>query len=201
MKIFKLKIEKYITNLDIYLAKTNLNNVSNIKRKIFNKGTHLYNIISKIPEYENDYEGEKFIKDLIKLYNYEKNKPSDYYEKSPEKLYFIVSLSYFLLMAFLMNKISIESDQEWSEILGGIFCIFLQIFMNVNFLLYIKKSKTKNNMIKFRKNQINNYKYNLKKDIIGDSFILPELSKKELNSIKKREKILNDDLLKSDFNI
>ena len=201
MKIFKLKMEKYITNLDIYLAKTNLNNVSNIKRKIFNKGTHLYNIISKIPEYENDYEGEKFIKDLIKLYNYEKNKPSDYYEKSPEKLYFIVSLSYFSLMAFLMNKISIEPYQELSEILGGIFCTFLQIFMNVNFLLYIKKSKTKNNMIKFRKNQINNYKYNSIKDIIGDSFTLPESSKKELNSIKKSEKILNDDLLKSDLNI
>ena len=201
MKLFKLKLDKYITNLDIYLAKTNLNNASNTKRKIFNKGTHLYNIISKLPEYENDFEGEKFLKDLIKLYNYEKNKPSDYYEKSPDKLYFIVSLSYFSLMIFLMNKISLDPDQELSEILGGIFCTFLQIFMNVNFLLYIKKSKTKNNMIKFRKNQINNYEYNSKKDIIGDSFTLPESSKKVSNYFKKSEKILNDDLLKSDLNI
>ena len=96
-----------------------------------------------------------------------------------------------------MNKISLDPDQELSEILGGIFCTFLQIFMNVNFLLYIKKSKTKNNMIKFRKNQINNYEYNSKKDIIGDSFTLPESSKKITNSLKKSEKILNDDLLKS----
>ena len=33
--------ELYISDLDIYFSKTNLNNVSNIKRKIFNKGTHL----------------------------------------------------------------------------------------------------------------------------------------------------------------
>ena len=203
MKLFKLKLEKYITNLDIYLAKTKLNNASNIKRKIFAKGTHLYNIISKIPEYENDIEGEKFMKDIIKLYIYEKNKPSDYYENNPEKLYFIVSLSYFTLMFFLMNKIYIESDQELGEIIGGIFCTFLQIFMNVNFLLYIKKSKTKNNMIKFKKNQINNYEYNFKKDTIGDSFSLPE-SSKDLSDIykeKQSEKILNEELLKSDLNI
>ena len=202
MKLFKLKLGKYITNLELYLAKTNLNNGSNIKRNLFTKGTHLYNIISKIPEYENDNEGEKFMKDIIKLYNYEKNKSSDYYEKSPEKLYFIVSLTYFTLMFFLMNKIYIESDQELGEIFGGIFCTFLQIFMNVNFLLYVKKSKTKNNMIKFRKNQINNYEYNSKKDIIGDSFTLPESStKKESKFSKKSERILNDDLLKADLNI
>ena len=202
MKLFKLKLGKYTTNLELYLAKTNLNNVSNVKKKLFSKGTHLYNVISKIPDYENDIEGEQFMKDIIKLYNYEKNKPSDYYEKSPEKLYFIVSLTYFTLMFFMMNKIYIESDQELGEIFGGIFCTFLQIFMNVNFLLYIKKSKTKNNMIKFRKNQINNYEYNSKKDIIGDSFTLPETSSKYgAKSSKKSHKILNDDLLKADLNI
>ena len=201
MKIFKLKLDKYITNLDIYLAKSNLSSTP-IKRKLFSKGHHIYNMISKIKEYENDKEGEKFIKDLFALFSYEKNKSSDYYEKYPEKIYSIVTMSYFSLMFFIMNKISNEADQVLAEIIGGAFCTFLQIFMNSNFLLYIKKSKTKNNMIKFRKNQINNYKYNNKEDIIGDSFTLPESSKyNESKTFQQSEKILNDDLLKSDLNI
>ena len=69
-----------------------------------NNGAHLYNIIRKIPEYENDFKGEKFIIDSIKLYNYEENKQSDYYEKSPEKLYFIASLNYFSLMTFTIRE-------------------------------------------------------------------------------------------------
>ena len=201
MKIFKLKLEKYITNLDIYLAKSNLSS-NPVKRKIFNKGHNYYNLTSKIPGCENDENGEIFLKHLIKLYTYEKDKPSDYYDKTPEKIYSIVSMSYFSLMLFIMNKISSESDQELGENIGGIFCTFLQIFMNANFLLYIKKSKTKNNMIKFRKNQMNNYEYNSKKDLIGDSFTLPDSSKyNESKSYQQSERILNDDLLKSDFNI
>ena len=82
------------------------------------------------------------------------------------------------------------------------FGTFLQIFMNVNFLLYIKQSKTKNNMIKFRKNQMNNYEYDSKKDLIGDSFTLPDSSKySESKTYIQSERILNDDLLKSDFSI
>jgi hypothetical protein len=45
-------------------------------------------------------------------------------------------MSYFSLMLFIMNKISSESDQELIEIIGGIFCTFLQIFMNANFFVY-----------------------------------------------------------------
>ena len=201
MKIFKLKLDKYITNLDIYLAKSNLS-ATPIKRKLFSKGHHIYNMTSKIPEYENDEDGEKFMKDLITLFTYEKNKSSDYYEKYPEKIYSIVTMSYFSLMFFIMNKISIEADQELAEIIGGVFCTFLQIFMNSNFLLYIRKSKTKNNMIKFRKNKINDYQYNSKKYLIGDSFTLPDSSKyNDTKSNQQSEKILNDDLLKSDLNI
>ena len=111
-------------------------------------------------------------------------------------------MSYFTFMIFILNKISSEPDPELSEIMGGIFCTFLQIFMNANFLLYIKKSKTKNNMIKFRKTHMNNYQHNSKKDLIGDSFTLPDSSKySESKFYQQGEKILNDDLLKSDFNI
>jgi len=57
-------------------------------------------------------------------------------------------------------------------------------------------------MIKFRKNHINNYQHNSKKDLIGDSFTLPESYKNnDSKSYQQSEKILNDDLLKSDFNI
>ena len=199
MKLFKLKLEQFIGNLEIYLSAIG---VSPIKKKLFTEGFYINNIISRIPGCEND-EGENFIKKLIKLYTYEKNKPPDYYEKNPDKLYFIVSISYFSLIFFFMDKMHTEQDQDLGEIVGGVFCTLLQIFMNINFLLYVKKSKTKNNMIKFRKNQLNGYYgYNSKKDVIGDSFTLPESSKQintKLNQLN--EKILNDDLLKSDFNI
>ena len=202
MKIFKLKIDKYITNLDIYLAKSNLS-VTPIKRNLFNKGYHIFSIIKRIPGCENDENGEKFLKNLINLYKYEKNKSSDYYDLYPDKIYYIVSMSYFSLIVFLLNKLYKEPDQELGEILGGIFCTLLQIFMNSNFLIYIKKSKTKNNMIKFRKNQLNINEYNSKQDIIGDIFTLPENNNKYKDSKnnEQSEKILNEDLLKSDFNI
>ena len=202
MKIFKLKIDKTITNLDLYLAKSNLG-VTPIKRNIFNKGYHLFSIIKRIPGCENDENGEKFLKNLIDLYKYEKNKSSDYYDLHPEKIYCIVSMSYFSLILFFLNESYTEPDEEFGEILRGVFCTLLQIFMNSNFLLYIKKSKTKNNMIKFRKNQLNNYEYDSQKDVIGDIFTLPDNSNK-LNDPKLYEqskRILNDDLLKSDFNI
>ena len=163
MKEFKIKIQKYITHLDIFIAKSNIN-MTSVNRKLFGKGGYLYNIISKINGCENDNDGTNFIKKLIKLYTYEKNKPSDYYEKNPEEISYIVSMSYFCLMTFILNKISEDADQDLSEILGGIFCILLQIFMNVQFLLYIKKSQTKNNMIKNQKKFLINSIYKLDKE-------------------------------------
>ena len=154
MKGFKLKIQNYITHLDILLAKSNIN-MTPVNRKLFGKGGHLNIIINKIYGCENDDDGINFIKKLIKVYTYEKNKPNDYYEKKPEDIPYIVSMSYFSLMVFLLNKISLETDQDLSEILGGLFCTLLQIFMNIQFLLYIKNSKTKNIMMKNRKNILN----------------------------------------------
>ena len=154
MKGFKLKIQSYITQLDIYLAKSNIN-MTPVNSKLFAKGGHLNKVINKIKGCENDNDGILFIKELIKVYTYEKNKPNDYYEKKPEETTYIVSLSYFTLMIYLLNKISIETDDDLNEILGGVFCTLLQVFMNVQLLLYIKNSKTKNNMMKERKKQLN----------------------------------------------
>ena len=154
MKGFKLKIQGYLTQLDILLAKSNIN-MAPINQKLFGKGGHLNKVINKIVGCENDKNGINFIKKLIKIYTNEKNKPNDYYEKKPEEMSYIVSLSYFSLMIFLLNKISAETDQDLSEILGGVFCTLLQVFMNAQFLLYIKSSKTKNKMMKERKKQLN----------------------------------------------
>ena len=201
MKLFKLKFDNYITNLDLYLSKLIIS-INTKKKTIFSKGYLINSIIKNIQGYEIDETGENFIKKLKKIYNYEREKSTDYYEKNPENLYFIVSMSYFSLMLYILNKIYKEPDQDLSDILGGVFCTLLQIFMNVNFLLYVKKSKTKNNMIKFRKNKFNNYKCNSKKDIIGDSFTLPESSKNNnFKNFEQSERILNEELLKSDLNI
>ena len=94
-----------------------------VNGKLFGKGGLLHQIINKISGCENDDDGVNFIKKLIKLFTFEKNKPSDYYEKKPEEISYIVSMSYFSLMIFLLNKISDETDQDLSEILGGIFGI------------------------------------------------------------------------------
>ena len=153
MKDFKLKIQNYITHLDIYLTKTKIN-ITPVNRKLFGKGGDLYQIVSKIPGCENDDDGVNFIKKLIRLYTFEKNKSNDYYEKNPEEISYIVSMSYVSLMIFLLNKMSTETDQDLSDILGGVFCTLLQIFMNVQFLLYIKKSKTKNNLMRSRKKKL-----------------------------------------------
>jgi len=162
MKGFKMKIQTYITHLDIYLAKLNIN-MTPVNRKLFGKGGYLNRVLNFIPGCESDEDGVNFIKKLIKLYTFEKNKPSDYYEKKPEEISYIVSMSYISLMLFLLNKISVGSDQELSEIFGGIFCTLLQIFMNVQFLLYIKKSKTKHKLIK-KKNPLNNISASLLSD-------------------------------------
>ena len=127
MKEFKLKIQQYINLLDLYLAKSNIN-MTPINRKLFGKGGVLHKIINKISGCENDDDGVNFIKKLIKLYTFEKNKPSDYYEKKPEEISYIISMSYFSLMIFLLNKISEEIYQDLSEILGGIFAILLYKF-------------------------------------------------------------------------
>ena len=153
MKGLKLKMQNYITQLDIYLAKLNINPM---KIKLFGKSGFLNKITNKISGCENDNDGVNFIKKMIKLYTYEKNKSNDFYEKKPEELSFVISMNYFTLLVFLINKTSIDSDQDLNDILGGIFCILLQIFMNVEFLLYIEKSKTKTNMIRNKKNKISN---------------------------------------------
>ena len=153
MNISKLKIQDYITHMDIYLAKSNIN-ISPINSNLFSKNGYLHKIISKIEGCENDNNGTTFIKKLEKLYNFEKNKPNDYYEKKPEEISYVVSMSYFSLMMFLLNKVSEETDPDLSEILGGVFCVLLQIFMNVQFFLYTEKSKTKNSMIKKRKKEL-----------------------------------------------
>ena len=54
--------ELYISDLDIYFSKTNLNNVSNIKRKIFTKRTHLYSIIIKSLNIKKIVKGKKSLK-------------------------------------------------------------------------------------------------------------------------------------------
>ena len=153
MKVSKLKIQDYITQLDIYLIKSNIH-ISPNNNNLFTKKGFLYKIISKIKGCENDENGTIFIKKLEKLYSFEKNKQDDYYEKKPEEISFIVSMSYFSLMIFLLIKISEEMDQDLSEILGGIFCILLQMIMNVQFFLYTEKSKTKNRLIKKRKKDL-----------------------------------------------
>ena len=186
MKEYKLKIQHYINLLDLYLAKSNIN-ATPINRKLFGRGGLLYKIINKIYGCEKDDDGANFIKKLIKLYTFEKNKPSDYYEKKPEEISYIVSMSYFSLMIFLLNKISDESDQDLSEILGGIFGILLQIFMNVQFLLYIKKSQTKNKMIKNKRINLINGSNKSINDTNNSNIII-------LNETKnKNQKINNND--------
>jgi hypothetical protein len=116
----------------------------------------LSSMVKKANETEknNDDNGISFVKNLIKLYSYEKSKEEDYYEQRPEEIRYLVSMIYFSLSIFLLNKANNEPNQELNEIFGGIFCTLLQIMINIHFLLYIKKSKSKSSIIKEKKKYI-----------------------------------------------
>ena len=150
MKGFKVKLEQYITNLLFYLEKMNIG-AMNDSHNIF---VILNNIINKSNDIEKntDDNGISIVKNLIKLYSYEKSKEEDYYEQRPEEIKYLVSMIYFSLTIYLLNKANNEPNQELGEIFGGIFCTLLQIMINIHFLLYIKRSKSKSSIIKEKKN-------------------------------------------------
>ena len=125
-------------------------------------------------------------------------------------------MSYFTLMIFLINKTSSDCDQDLNEILGGIFTLLLQIFMNVEFLLYTKRSQTKTNMFKNKKglNKAesdtkinNNYIVSNSKNVISkfgnnddsssedDDFFNPELNFKSVIEKYKENLSLNNLML------
>ena len=154
MKGFKAKLEHYITNLMFYLEKLKLGVISDDK----NLFILLNNFLAKKPNEEennnnnNKDNGINLLKNLIKLYSYEKSKDNEYYEERPEEINYIISMSYFSLFIYLINKASNDTNHEMSEVFGGIFCTLLQIMINVYFLLYIKKSKAKSSIVKGKQN-------------------------------------------------
>ena len=138
MKRFKIKLKNNVSKLEFYLAKFKIN-ITPINMKLFGEGKVFHKIIRLIPEYENDYDGVNFIQVLIKLYTYESNKNPDYYEKNSKEISYLIKMIYFSLIVFLINKLSNDANEEFSEVLGEIFSTLLQIMMNIEFLLYIKK--------------------------------------------------------------
>ena len=191
MKGIKIAIQNYITQLDIYIAKNNLN-ITPVNKKLFGKGGNIYKILRNISGCDNDENGINFIKKLKELFIFEKKKPDDFYEKKPEEISFIVSMSYFILIIFLLNKISSETDQDLSEILGGAFCKLLQIFMNVQFLLYINKSQTKNTIIKNRKKRLITDSFQ-KENVIKNNKNDEIIQKNNISEKRNEDKSSSDD--------
>ena len=225
MKGFKVKLEQYITNLLFYLEKINIG-AMNDNRNIF---VILNNIVKKSNDMEknieknNDDNGVSFVKNLIKLYSYEKSKEEDYYEQRPEEIKYLVSMIDFSLSIFLLNKANNEPSQELGEIFGGIFCTLLQIMINIHFLLYIKRSKSKSSIIKGKKNiferrksKINtisehNIKFNINNNvIIYDNIKILKNSDSNQNKLKDEKKLKDpevkefsnneDDIFSNEFN-
>ena len=219
MKGFKIKLEHYITNLLFYFEKLKLGAI-NDEQNIFKL---LNNVLSKKINTENNDNGTNLVRNLIKLYTFEKSKDNDYYEEKPEEINYIISMSYFSLFIFLINKASNETNQELSEIFGGIFCTLLQIMINVYFLLYIKKSKAKTSIVKGNQNifERKKSKINTVKQTSHENQYINILSDKEKESknnkktdLEKEKKIENqasnknndnnndtdNDILSSEFN-
>ena len=198
MKGFKAKLEHYITDLLFYYEKLKFG-VINDEQNIFGL---LNNILNKKTNIENNDNGANLVNNLIKLYSYEKSKDNDYYEQRPDKVSYIISLEYFSLFIFLINKASNKINQEISEIFGGIFCTLLQIMINVHFLLYIKKSKAKNSIIKGKQNLFTRRKFknNSVKQTYFEDKINNIFSGDKENSLKNTDTENNNNIKSNNLN-
>jgi hypothetical protein len=170
----KYKFLQLIGSLDKYINKLKENQID-IRNTIFDKKSYLSNIFNEInkisPEYQfnisqlmnSDQINESclFLSNLIQIFNSEKEKPYDYYEKNPNQIQHIISMSYFSLFLYMTNKSSNSINKELSEIFGGMFSCLIQKMMNVQFLQYVRETKTKSNQLSlFRKNKFAIKEYN-----------------------------------------
>ena len=154
MNNFKSKIKKYINSLEIYKTKIN-QELLNREHNFFKKNTEMNKIFKKIKK-ENELlnidknNTNDFLHTLIKIYINENNKPNDYYEKNPDKLYIISTLIYLTYFIFILNKKNQlnkneNEDSELSDILGNILSYLIQILFNTEYLLEARHSRTKSN--------------------------------------------------------
>ena len=150
MNFFKSKMKKYINSLEIYKTKIN-QSLYKKENNPFKINSEMNKIFKNIKLFNLDKENSKdFLHILIKIYINENNKPNDYYEKNPEKLYIVSSLIYLTFFGFISNKKKSSSnddneDNELSDILGNILSFLIQILFNTEYLLEARHSRTKSN--------------------------------------------------------
>ena len=154
MSNFKSKIKKYINSLEIYKTKIN-QKFLNREHNFLKKNTELNKIFKKIKKEQELFYIDKnntndFLHTLIKIYINENNKPNDYYEKNPDKLYIISTLIYLTYFIYILNKKDSfnnkeNEDIELSQILGSILSYLIQILLNTEYLLEARHTRTKSN--------------------------------------------------------
>ena len=145
-------LEHYVNELinELNITKNNADNDTK-KPETYQKKLRCFSeIIKFLSKNDKEYENESidFMKNLIKMFNFENDKSLNYYEEKPQKLPYIIYMSYLCIFLYITNKSYQFSESELNEIFGGFFNCLIQKMMNVLFLLYIQKTKAKSNIMK-----------------------------------------------------
>ena len=158
MNLIKTKFESYINAFEDYISEMSFKREQKRlqrRRSSFSSGS-FSEIIKRLSV--NDIGDNidislSFFKSLIKIIRFENNKPLNYYEDNPEKVHYIILMSFLCIFLYKTNKTFKNSENDLSEIFGGILNCLIQKMMNIHFLLYIRKTKVKSNYINNIDNQ------------------------------------------------
>ena len=193
------QMKHYLNLLELYRIKITSGPIPK-KNSIFTHSQEIYEILKKLNHknaISNHYikcddkinDVNNYIKTLIQIYSYDKDKTIEDYENKKGETHYLWNICYLSLIIYLSNKISKYNDEEVSDIFGNIFSMVLQKTINILLLLYINENIDKNHELR----QFENYDENkFFKPVIKNSKnnILSKLRSIYTPSFKKDKKLL-----------
>ena len=200
MKKFKIKINEYIKSLEIFRTKIN-QNLNNNEKSFCYKNIELNKIIQIIKKDDkltniDEKNSNDFLHILINIYDYEKQKPNDFYEINPEKISIISTLVYLTFFLIIFNKQNkgdrSDEDEELSNILRNIITYFIKIWKRTALFLEARHCRTKSNRFlnnienSFQGNDLGNFQNSIESSKDLNFIDINKRSIKEENSKKRR---------------
>ena len=122
------------------------------KNDIFEKNSELNKFAESIIQrnnikLENNKEKFNVLNKLIQIYCLENKKELDYYEKKPEKLATLFSITYISSYIFSIYFNSLEYDDELLKTFAQIISLLVKKIITISFLICAIDTKTKSNIL------------------------------------------------------